>query len=169
MALVRALRLLVVVIAAEGALAAQSGQPPKLVEPRFSIAISVDSSTVKTGSQITTKAVLTNKAKDTIFLDTFAQWTGELDLEVEVRDVQGNLAPLTDYGRLVIKGEGDVPIVGKVFSMALLPGEVLKKDVVISKLYDLSQPGKYTIQAQRVDDANGALAKSNTVTVTVTP
>jgi len=166
----RLVKLFVAIILASGLLAAQSSAPIKEREPRFSIAINAPSNTVKPGSQITVNATLTNKAKDTIYLDASAPWMAELDFRVEVHDVQGNLAPLTDYGRLVLKNEGEVPIVENNGSLAVLhPGDTFKREIVVSKLYDLTQPGKYTIQAQRPDDANGTIAKSNTVNVTVTP
>jgi hypothetical protein len=36
--------------------------------------------------------------------------------------------------------------------------EVLKEEMVVSTLYDLSQPGKYTIQVQRVNDPRTVIA-----------
>jgi hypothetical protein len=41
----------------------------------------------------------------------------------------------------------------------------------ISRLYDLSQPGDYTIQLSRAvsDDPKNGVVKSNVITVTVTP
>jgi len=163
-------KLFAAIILASALLAAQSGAPAKELQPRFSIAINVPSNTVKSGSQITVNATLTNKAKDTIYLNVSAQWEAELDFRIDVHDVQANAAPLTDYGRLVLKNEGEVPIVEIYIGIAILhSGDTFRREIVISKLYDLTNPGKYTIQAQRVDDANGVIAKSNIVNVTVTP
>ena len=125
---------------------------------------------MKTGSQINVDATLTNKSKDTINLDVAAQWMAELDFKIDVRDAQGILAPLTDYGRQAIKGEGDLPIVENYRGKVILhPGDTFKREIEVTKLYDLSLPGKYTVLAQRIDDTNGAVAKSNTATLTVTP
>lgn len=168
MVLARTLNLLLASVAVAGLLTAQSVPPAKQAEARFSIAITVEPTTVKTGSPLTVNVILTNKSKDTIYLDVSAQWMAELDFRIEVRDDQGNLAAVTDYGRNVIKHEGGIPIVENYMGVAVLhPGETLKREISISKLYNLNRPGKYTIQAQRIDD-NKAAAKSNTVTVTVT-
>jgi hypothetical protein len=40
----------------------------------------------------------------------------------------------------------------------------------VTKEYDLSKPGKYTVQLERPDPENkGQWLRSNTITVTVTP
>jgi len=41
----------------------------------------------------------------------------------------------------------------------------------VSRLFDMTEPGKYVIQVYRraTDDGRGAIVKSNTITVTVTP
>jgi hypothetical protein len=44
-----------------------------------------------------------------------------------------------------------------------------RADLVVSRLYDLSKPGKYAIQVTRPDLGSRTLVKSNAVTVTITP
>jgi hypothetical protein len=54
----------------------------------------------------------------------------------------------------------------------LQPGESLPKALlVLTKFYDLSGPGKYTIQVSRAvpKELGGGLIKSNAITVTITP
>ena len=53
--------------------------------------------------------------------------------------------------------------------MRLLPGESWRDLILMKNLYDLSQPGQYTIQVRRWDDETKTWVKSNTLTVTVTP
>ena len=55
--------------------------------------------------------------------------------------------------------------------LTMEPNETLKHEIVVSKLFDLRQTGKYTIQAKRpYSDANvNILSKSNAITVTVVP
>ena len=91
----------------------------------------------------------------------------ELDFKLDVLDERGKAAPLTDYGHQV-KGDGSIPIVENYHgNVNLLPGESFKREIAVSKIYDFAQPGKYTVQAERRDDENGAVVKSNTVTVAV--
>jgi len=62
----------------------------------------------------------------------------------------------------------------KVISFqALRPGETREEDIVVTKLYDLSSPGQYSISASRrlgeiTTDPNYKLvAKSNTLLITI--
>lgn len=84
---------------------------------------------------------------------------GELHHDVEVRDDKNDLAPETEYHRK-IKGRlpatpGKAPSPPNVRSdifIPIKPGETRNDDLTISKLYDLSKPGKYTIQVLRFDE-----------------
>jgi len=49
------------------------------------------------------------------------------------------------------------------------PGQQRTQVISVNDLYDLSQPGQYTIQVRRWDDETKTWVKSNTITVTVTP
>lgn len=62
---------------------------------------------------------------------------------------------------------------GSFVGYMLQPGETRKEDIVVSKLYDLSRPGQYSISASRrlgeiTTDPNYKLvAKSNTLIITI--
>jgi hypothetical protein len=60
---------------------------------------------------------------------------------------------------------------GKPFNRTIHPGETFEKEQDVSRLFDMTEPGKYVIQVYRraTDDGRGATVKSNTITVTVTP
>jgi hypothetical protein len=49
------------------------------------------------------------------------------------------------------------------------PGKVMKTEIRLDEVYDLTSPGKYTIQVSHYDEDNKEEAKSNTLTITVTP
>lgn len=49
------------------------------------------------------------------------------------------------------------------------PGETMTDRVNVSKVYDLTQPGRYTIQFQRLDPETKTFVKSNEITVTLRP
>jgi len=50
----------------------------------------------------------------------------------------------------------------------LIPGKSSIDQVNVSKLYDLSRPGKYRIKLQRFDEQTKSLVMSDGITVTVT-
>ena len=158
------------VFAARGAIA-QVVKPAQTAEPTFAVTIRLEPDVVKVNSEIRVKTTLINKSNGKISFERSPEDMAELEFQAYVRDDHGNPAPLTEYGRLVLKGEGPLPPLVTRFAgyTALLPGESLKCDVVITRLYDLSQPGKYTIQVERIHDSLKMVAKSNTITATVTP
>jgi len=51
--------------------------------------------------------------------------------------------------------------------LVLKPGEDWMDAIKIRNLYDLNQPGDYTIQVERFDPATRTMVQSNTITVTV--
>ena len=54
-------------------------------------------------------------------------------------------------------------------STKMKPWETMTDRVNVSKLYDLTQPGRYTIQFQRLDPETKTFVKSNEITVTLRP
>src|ERR1700730_9965353 len=166
----RGLILFAAVFAARGAVA-QVVKPAQTVEPTFAVTIRLEPDVVKVNSEIRVKTTLINKSNGKISFERSPEDMAELEFQPYVRDNQGNPAPLTEYGRHVLKGEGSLPPLVTHFAgfSTLQPGESLKCDVVITRFYDLSQPRKYTIQVERIHDSLKMVAKSNTITVTVTP
>jgi len=163
---------LLLLLASLGFLAAAFGQPK---QPAFSIAISAPD-LISAGSEPKLSIVLKNTSDHEIMLGRSVQPDhGELHHDVEVRDDKGDLAPETEYHRK-IKGRlpatpGKAPPPPNVWSdilTSIKPGETRNDDLTISKLYDLSKPGKYTIQVSRFDEDTKAVVKSNTITVNVT-
>jgi hypothetical protein len=122
---------------------------------------------------------------------------GEIFTDVEVRDAKGELSLETKYHR-ALRGKDDNsanPAVqdksggapatsgrpeprlrfwGSFTGFMLKPGESREEDIVVSKLYDLSQPGQYTISASRrlsslgTDPNSKVVAKSNRLMITIT-
>jgi hypothetical protein len=58
-----------------------------------------------------------------------------------------------------------------IVSFPLKPGQSVgeNSEIDLSKDWDLSKPGVYTIQAERWDSSSKGFVKSNTITVTVMP
>ena len=66
-------------------------------------------------------------------------------------------------------GKSSLVVAYSAWNAHVKPGATFEDHVDLTSIYDLSQPGKYTVQVQRTDAVSKTLVKSNTVTVTVTP
>jgi len=184
---------------------AQSEQPTQAVKPPFSIRISLAQDVVKPGSEIRLDVVLTNTANENIVI---AQ-CGRPNYQIEVFDSHGKPLPKLkdcvprespDHPGWTSLCPGDVTTASPLIICApqnqvlksMRPHEILKAEMVVNELYDLSQPGKYTVHVQLVNeprtlltvpgkfgysqdielddktnDTSRATAKSNAVTLTI--
>ncbi len=148
----------------------------------LTIRVSAPKTVFKTGSPVPLTITLTNVSPhDAFYIVTNKPGGGLLTV---VYDSGGKLAPDTAYGRTVhpwirpvgppVKGpatRGYIAQAGSYFGfkVPLAPGErkIIASDA--TKEYDLSRPGKYTIQVEMSDPESTATIKSNTITITVTP
>jgi hypothetical protein len=129
-------------------------------QPLFSITISSPQDTWKVGSEIVIAINIVNTSSQRAFFQkALGQENGELFMDIEVKDGHGNPLPRRPTGEFIAGGS-----VQKKF---LKPGETLKDGIVVSKLFDLSQTGKYTIRVQRRDAGTNSIVMSNTITVAV--
>lgn len=145
--------------------ATASGQTP------FALKLVASNETVKAGSEARIEITFTNTSDRDIHLsrppgDVPA---AELSYSFEVRDEKGELVPETRYGQLFEEHHGRIR--GSWISRTLKPGESIKETSLINQLYDMSLPGKYTIQVSHdMPEGSGkGKVKSNTVTIVVTP
>jgi len=154
---------------------AQVAQPAP-AEPKFSLTIKTAQGTVKVGSDVVVEAEMKNISAEDVFYSVF---TGRGDGPVasgftwEILNSKGKPVPFTEYGLKLNRPEpelgpgGYVPAAGKTIFGLLGPGKAIVEKMALSKEYDLSKPGKYSIQALRSDGKTDV--KSNIVTLTVTP
>lgn len=140
------------------------GQNKNLKEP-FTIAIKVETPSVKVGSAVVVNGRLTNTSNRPIDasgcycgpsgLDSYLTW--------EVRNLEGQLVAKKIYPHPELATSS--AILGRIIK----PGESLAGDQHISRLYDMSRPGEYVIQASRPTShaKDAQVIKSNKVSVTV--
>ncbi len=140
---------------------AQSPSPP------FSITLSAEKPVVKAGSDVFIQIQMTNTSNHSIDCTRVASNGLDKAYEYELRDKSG--AAISAIPR-------KHPEIGEPFSAwpcVLKPGEsTTKDDALISKLFDLSRPGKYVVQVSRLiagDHKEQGMVKSNSITITVTP
>jgi hypothetical protein len=139
-------------------------------EAAFSITISTPQAVVKGGTEVKVNILLKNTSGHELAVaKALGEVHGEISgYRVDVWDSNGRRLRRTKYGATV---EGDTDVLGP-FSLRtkiLQPDTTLNDSLIISKLYDLSKPGKYTIQVYRVDHENKSVVKSNLIKLTVSP
>jgi hypothetical protein len=108
-------------------------------------------------------------------------------MDIQVRDASGHLVAETEYGK-TIHGRSlqpppppppqpanspprPGPVAPKGFGTYLAPGKSVSEESDLSKVFDLSRPGTYTVQAigRGHDFTTEKNVASNTVTFTITP
>jgi len=169
----------ILAMATAGVALAQTVQQP------FSLTISAAHDTVKAGAPIVIEIRFKNISDHNIRRTVRPEGPthGELlGFPPIARDVEGKEPPLTKLGRLEFgrqkPGEDDFyvyMIESGIGSSWLRPGGVMMPVIKLNELYDLSIPGKYTVQVLHGGyDLHGVPddkteVKSNTITVTVVP
>jgi hypothetical protein len=139
----------------------------------FSLTVSVPHSSVKVGDEITVEITIQNISDHDIY-HVRTVMGGDVvtqsSIKTSVRDSEGNPVAETPFGRRAHDTEPRThPEGGSVFSdrTLLKPGDKTHEGRELSKEYDLSKPGKYTVQASQVDWKSGETVVSNVVTVDV--
>jgi hypothetical protein len=134
----------------------------------FSITISAEKPDVKTGSEAYLKVRMKNISDHEVDCTRVPTngWDGAY--QYDVRDSHGNLAERI----LPVPGHPEIKDTSSIWPCILKPSESTNDDHIISRLYDLSHPGKYVIQVLRLINGGhkeDGVVKSNTITITVTP
>lgn len=174
---------------------------PQDSQAPFSISISAADTVFQAGSEVRIRLVFKNTSDHEIpyerGIGTGVEQHGEFFTDVEVRNAKGDVIPETRYHRL-LRGKDDTSAKpatrersaaaqatsgppeprprfrGSFTGYMLKPGESSEEEIVVSKLYDLSQPGQYAISASRrlsslaTDPKSKVVAKSNTLVITIT-
>lgn len=119
---------------------------------------------IKAGSQVIVHITTTNTSDSTVGLEVM-----EVSPYIAiVRGADGILSPETAQGRKIKekqKNHLDPNFTGGRQSVHLEPGKSITEECTVSDLYDMSQPGRYTIQLERIWGRN--VVPSNTVTVNI--
>jgi hypothetical protein len=164
--------LLVGVVAVVAAVARAQVSPTQ--KPAISLTINTAQQTFKAGTVLNVKAALVNNSNQNISL-----WWGSgegVPYSVEVRRIQDQkLASETRPGlirnhRIALSELTPQELDRSGASFTLKPGESSNEDFDVSKYYDLTTPGEYTVQliTPQIPEIKGEF-KSNVLTVTVTP
>jgi len=143
-----------------------SSQLSSQATPTYTDHISLVSPGVTRSTDIVILSVLTNVSDHNILR------TGEEDVypfKLVIRDEQGNLVKETDYGMKVhgsIPHQVQAPHLG---APVIKKGESVSGKIDLSKEFDLSAPGVYTVYITDTDRETRLQVTSNVLTFTVQP
>ncbi len=160
------------VVVVTGAVAWAQVSPTQ--KPAISLTISAAQQTLKAGTVLNVKAALVNNSDQNISL-----WWGSgegVPYSVEVRRIQDQkLASETRPGlirnhHIALSELTPQELNRSGASFTLKPGESSNEDFDVSKYYDLTAPGAYTVQliTPQIPEIKGEF-KSNVVTINATP
>ena len=157
-----------------GIAVAQNPEPTQK-QPVTTLNISTVQESVKVGSPVRIRVILKNISDHDIVV---GREVGGMDCRIDVRDAHGKLVADTKLGyfrnghvaNLDLSRISPQDLTGNAYYGTLRPGETSKWELDASKLYDIKQPGSYSIQVDRRDPEDlSTFVKSNTITVKVTP
>lgn len=142
----------------------QAGAPPS-----FSISLSAPPQDVKVGQDVTVSYTVKNiSAKELVF----SRFVGSRDynFRLQLLDSAGKDVDLRKGSTEKAMKEGglDTPS-GSVKRYYIKPGESVKQDVIVTKVFDLSSQGTYVLRVQRYDEISKTVVSSNPITVKVSP
>jgi hypothetical protein len=156
---------LIAILIISATIQGSSGAPP------FSVALRPPVGPIKAGDQVVLTAVTTNTSDHEVrFARSFAPREEVSDYDIDIKDSEGQTPPLTEaYSRL---REHPTARWGSYSTYALLPGKSFEEELIVTKLYDLNRPGKYTVSVLRGQrptwqTQGKAAVRSNTITITV--
>lgn len=128
--------------------------------PPIPVAISLARNVVKSGAEVRVKVTLSNASKQEL---KFTYATDDpITCAVVVNDAKGDPVPDTAAGKRVKNAHAAWHAQPATYSLD--PGETQTRECDVSDLYDMTAPGKYSIEVQQLD---GRAVRSNAVTVTV--
>jgi hypothetical protein len=132
--------------------------------PPFSLKVDATEHVFKVGAKLIVQITYKSTSDHLIIVPATPR-----DSSFDVRDVHGNKPPLrnpppvvTSPGTFLDKPTGNGR--GKAFG----PGESVTENDDVGEIFDMSLPGKYTIQALHFWPPDNTWVKSNTITVTIT-
>jgi hypothetical protein len=117
---------------------------------------------VEIGSKVKVDFAVTNHGTESFLIN----W-GFAELTTDVLDSEGNMLTPKDK-RPVPKSGIYVPKDGSYSGEILEPGKTFHYEIDISKKFDLSKAGKYTVQVT-LDTGDNIVLKSKIISITVVP
>jgi hypothetical protein len=156
---------LVVALAFSDVIFAQSAKPAETKQPSFSIVISMPP-VVRAESELLLEIAMMNTSSKDINYGIVAGWPAWQMFQIDLRDAAGRPVLETPAGQRISNGPRSA---SSVFAVPLAPGKAWRPQMILNRVYDLSQPGEYMVQARRTDSKVGVEVKSNLLTFRIPP
>jgi hypothetical protein len=130
----------------------------------FSLSSSLLSRTAQIGSPVDIKLKLTNVTDHAV---TFFDKNVDCDYSAEIHDDRGASVRETEYKRQLKCDAGDAN--ARNILVRLQPQESRDEQITLTRFYELSRSGRYTVQAIRKvpKELGGGTVKSNAITLTI--
>jgi hypothetical protein len=171
-----------------GLVAATAGSEQQPSKPSFAISLKMPSSETRVGMPVQLKLSLTNTSNHDIhFYENVVSGPGFRNqrlrqMYIQVRDVNDKPVAESEYGKAIhgrgtprpqvvehssTPGRSQADTVSRGVISGIDPGQISTEETDLTKEFDLSKPGKYTVQALRFDPASGQTVMSNKITFTI--
>jgi hypothetical protein len=149
--------------------AQQPANPPKNAKPAFSMTISTEHETITPGSKLIVTIHLTNVSDRALRFSRLRMGGPDVSYRVEVRNSQGQLAPYTEaYGKMLRREPPYDAMLGGAGPYEVEKGKTVTEEIEVTKQYDLSAPGHYTILVFHPDrEPNVDVQSTNTINLVV--
>jgi hypothetical protein len=141
-------------------------------QSQFVVTIIPSQNGITPGVAVWTKGVpvffiihMTNNSEQTLH---FSLVDSGIDFRTIVLDSNGNRVPETDaYRELRERYKSSSLVIESLALIELKPDETCTATIDLSYLFDLSRPGKYTVQIERDSPLSTGVVVSNKVTITI--
>ena len=131
----------------------------------LSLKVTALNASVKGGAKIMIRVTTSNESDHPI---TYHNTSRHCDYSVRVLTSAGALAPETPFKKQMDCSGGELRITGRNIVVTLKPGEFNSEEIEITELYEMTAPGEYSVQVERVFPEIGPF-RSNVVNVKVAP
>ena len=144
---------------------AKTAQRETVKQPSFSLAVELPQ-VIKAQSEMILEIKMTNISKADISYGVICGWPMWPMFRIDLRDAAGSPVPQTPAGQRISRGPS---VVTCAVGFPLAPGKTLSPQLILNRVYDLSRPGEYTVQAHRTDTVSGKEVSSNRISFKVPP
>jgi hypothetical protein len=114
-----------------------------IASDRIQVRASIDPASTKAGTPIVIKLISKNIWYDTV---TVSDYGAEVDYELIVVDSSGREVPRTRLGDQLFRGEY---VLLRTAIIYLEPGQEIRAEIDVTKIYQLTEPGTYYMWATR--------------------
>jgi len=134
--------------------------------PAITLQLTARESSTRVGRPVAVRVTVVNDSDQPV---TYNNTSIACNYSFKVLTGAGSPAPETDFKKRSNCRPADEPqLTGRNIVVTLNPGRSNSEELNVTELYDMSQPGQYSIQVERTFPGIGHFT-SNTVSVTVTP